>query len=374
MMHAELRIALTAAAAAEARTSIAMGNADGTRELNQRSSQGGSYPALQSRCKAAGGSMRSRCHPDSITSFSELPQMKKAKGAAGIRAPPSSAIQWRLPATTGDSTRDQTRRMLHEAFDKSTRMWSHTQDLRGNGLVDTAKMAEEAENSMVREFGEWSKAYKTRYRTLKFNIDAHINPGLVYSLITGARSMQDLATMDMRELVNVPEATVKQAFALAEVARSEREALGSRLHDLPEELRKCIICHLGTRALANWADACALAKFAASCKACHGDAHEHLSKAYAVHILAPAVVRRLETSDSSNHTSAVRELGTLPTEALEANAVAVAVALVWLFMPGRASPDVREAACNVVKKLPEKLRKAICKAPQVQAWLSVRFI
>ena len=68
--------------------------------------------------------------------------------------------------------------------------------------VDTASMAEDTEEHMYTVFRGTSKDYKARFRSLMFNLRDAKNPEFIRSVMTGMVFINDLATMEVREMAS----------------------------------------------------------------------------------------------------------------------------------------------------------------------------
>lgn len=102
-------------------------------------------------------------------------------------------------ALTGDSTRDLVRQKLREVFDKGVK--DHEAKLREFD-ADTAQMAEECESELFEKLDGGGKEYKTRFRSLLFNLRDTKNPDFILSVVSGARHVTDLATLDVKEMAS----------------------------------------------------------------------------------------------------------------------------------------------------------------------------
>eukprot|EP00322_Chrysochromulina_rotalis_P027798 CAMPEP_0115859954 /NCGR_PEP_ID=MMETSP0287-20121206/16879_1 /TAXON_ID=412157 /ORGANISM="Chrysochromulina rotalis, Strain UIO044" /LENGTH=338 /DNA_ID=CAMNT_0003314265 /DNA_START=42 /DNA_END=1055 /DNA_ORIENTATION=+ len=100
---------------------------------------------------------------------------------------------------TGDSCRDKVRAKLMEAFDAG--QIANARFLREQ-YTDTALMAEEAESHMNEVFGGTTKDYKARFRSLQFNLKDPKNPEFIRQVMTGQLHVNDLATMEVREMAS----------------------------------------------------------------------------------------------------------------------------------------------------------------------------
>jgi len=108
-------------------------------------------------------------------------------------------VEKRPPRKTGDATRDMVRDKLQEAFEAGKQ--ANARFLREQ-MVDTAEMAEEAEDNMDKTFGGTSAAYKSRFRSLMFNLKDKKNPEFIRMVMTGQLHVNDLATMEVREMAS----------------------------------------------------------------------------------------------------------------------------------------------------------------------------
>jgi len=120
----------------------------------------------------------------------------------------------RNTAKTGENTRDMVREKLQEAFEVGQE--TNAAYLREQ-YVDTALMAEEAESSMNATFGGTSKEYKARFRSLMFNLKDKKNPEFIRMVMTGQLHVNDLATMEVREMAS--DEMKKQRATAAEHAK-----------------------------------------------------------------------------------------------------------------------------------------------------------
>ena len=147
--------------------------------------------------------------PAAAASSSVAAESSSSSGGAKTEAPGAvklermeskSAVSWRPAMPTGDQTRDVVRQKLQEAFDKGkadNERFLHEQE------TDTAAMAEEAEQHMFDVFdGSSTKEYKTRFRSLAFNLKDPKNPHFIKAIVTGQVHVNDLATMEVRDMAS----------------------------------------------------------------------------------------------------------------------------------------------------------------------------
>ena len=118
----------------------------------------------------------------------------------------------RSTSKTGDRERDMVREKLQDAFEVGKE--ANARYLREQ-YVDTAAMAEEAENNMNAKLGR--KEYKARYRSLIFNLKDEKNPEFIRMVMTGQLHVNDLATMEVREMAS--DEMKKQRAAHTEYAK-----------------------------------------------------------------------------------------------------------------------------------------------------------
>ena len=137
-----------------------------------------------------------------------------AGGPVPLVGSSSFASEWRKVRSAGEQTRDLVRNKLQEAFDKGKE--ANEVYLRGIP-VDTAALAEEAECKMIEVFGGTGKEYKTRFRSLQFNLNDPKNPEFIRGVIMGQRHIDDLATMEVRDMAS--DQVKKQREAAAENAK-----------------------------------------------------------------------------------------------------------------------------------------------------------
>ena len=104
---------------------------------------------------------------------------------------------------TGDGTRDQCRLKLKECFEKGIATnikMLHEFD------SNPAGMANECEHEMFEKLCGGSlpvsKEYKARFRSLMFNLKDEKNPDFILSVVMGAVHVNDLATMDVKEMAS----------------------------------------------------------------------------------------------------------------------------------------------------------------------------
>jgi len=120
----------------------------------------------------------------------------------------------RSTSKTGDQTRDMVREKLQDAFEVGKE--ANARYLREQ-YVDTAAMAEEAENNMNAHFGGTTKDYKARFRSLIFNLKDKNNPEFIRMVMTGQLHVNDLAVMEVREMAS--DEMKKQRAAHTEYAK-----------------------------------------------------------------------------------------------------------------------------------------------------------
>lgn len=126
-------------------------------------------------------------------SSSAAPVPLTASSSMSISAPK------RPPARTGDSTRDMVRDKLQECFELGKE--ANASYLREQ-YVDTAQLAEDAEKKMDVVFGGTTKDYKARFRSLMFNLKDKKNPEFIRIVMTGQLHIDDLATMEVRDMAS----------------------------------------------------------------------------------------------------------------------------------------------------------------------------
>ena len=109
----------------------------------------------------------------------------------------------RVLLPTGDGTRDQCRLKLKECFEKGIATnikMLHEFD------SNPAGMANECEHEMFEKLCGGSlpvsKDYKARFRSLMFNLKDEKNPDFILSVVMGAVHVNDLATMDVKEMAS----------------------------------------------------------------------------------------------------------------------------------------------------------------------------
>jgi transcription elongation factor S-II len=80
-------------------------------------------------------------------------------------------------------------------------------------VVDTAAMAEQTEVAMLARFGETNKEYKARFRALMFNLRDPKNPEFIRHVMTGQLFVENLASMEVKEMASDEVKKQRQAYA-----------------------------------------------------------------------------------------------------------------------------------------------------------------
>lgn len=79
--------------------------------------------------------------------------------------------------------------------------------------TDTAAMAEDTENAMYEHYNGTTKEYKTRFRSLMFNLKDPNNTDFIMKVVTGQLHVSDLAAMEVKEMASsAKQEEMKQLF------------------------------------------------------------------------------------------------------------------------------------------------------------------
>ena len=147
---------------------------------------------------AGGAEVKPEVKPEAAAA----PLTVEPSGAGGAGAGASTATP-RVLLPTGDNTRDQCRLKLKECFEKGIATnikMLHEFD------SNPAGMANECEHEMFEKLCGGSlpvsKEYKARFRSLMFNLKDEKNPDFILSVVMGAVHVNDLATMDVKEMAS----------------------------------------------------------------------------------------------------------------------------------------------------------------------------
>jgi len=146
-------------------------------------------------CAPKAKSLATPAAPPAPTAPAAAKVEPKVESSSSVASASSSSVL----VLTGDQVRDSVRQKLYETFEKGI---ADNENMLRELATDAAQMAQDAEMAMFERFGDPNKDYKQRFRSLAFNLRDPKNPGFILSVVSGARHVNDLATMDIKEMAS----------------------------------------------------------------------------------------------------------------------------------------------------------------------------